>query len=168
MIRAEECANPVKFLEAVMRGPTVVPLLRIQAAGLLLKTPKYAVRYLSRAIDIEPPNSIEEARSQIKQIIGLERLQYIGCDEAREQVERLNAYIESERATDHDLRLAALEARDPPKPPPLTIEGGLGDLPGAGVQMPPREISSPEGSETAAKGVENPNPWGGPPKDAST
>jgi hypothetical protein len=158
MVRVEDCRNPVAFLEAVMSGPTVLPLLRIQAASLLMRAPKYAVRYLSRAVDIEPPNSIEEARAQIKQIIGLERLQYIGVDEAREQVERLNAYIESERATDHDLRLAALEARDPPKPPPIIIEGGLGDLPGADVQMPP---GPPAGSETAAKGVEN--PW--QPKD---
>jgi hypothetical protein len=151
-----------------MDGPTVNPLLRVQAASVLLKVPKYAVRYLSKPIDISPPNSIEEARAQIRQIIGLERLQYIGVDEAREQVERLNSFIESERAHDHDLRLAALEARDPPKPPPMLIEGGCGDLPGAGVDMPARENAAPEASETATKGVENPNPWGGPPKDPTS
>jgi hypothetical protein len=158
-IRAEACGHPVAFLEAVMAGPTVNPLLRTQAAGMLLKVPKYATRYLSRAIEIDPPNTIEEAREQIKQIIGLERLKYIGCDEAKEQIERLTAFILAEQSTDHEQRLRALEAREAPVIG-ITVEAGLPHLPGTNISMPPREIAA--SADDSPKGV---NPWAGSGKD---
>jgi hypothetical protein len=161
VIKAEACKHPVAFLEEVMAGPLVNPLLRVQAAGMLAKMPKYATRYLSRTIDLKPPNSIDEAREQIKQIIGLERLKYIGCDEAKEQIDRLNAFIEAERGTDFEHRIEALEEDRRQRGPPQTvieIESQMPDLPGTNVLIPPRTITGPG---EPAKGD---NPWS-PDKD---
>jgi hypothetical protein len=159
-IRAEACRDKISFLEAVMAGDVVNPLLRVQAAGMLVKVPKYATRYLSRAIDIDAPNTIDEAKEQIKQIIALERCRYIGCDEAKEQIERLQSYIVSEQATDHEARLRALEARELPVVD-VKVEGGLPTMPGCeNTKMPPRELAV--APDEAEKGV---NPWS-PDKDA--
>jgi hypothetical protein len=149
VVRAEACRHPVTFLEAVMAGDVVNPLLRVQAAGMLVKVPKYATRYLSRAIDIDAPNSIDEAKEQIKQIIALERCRYIGCDEAREQIERC------EQATDHEARLRALEAKELPVVD-VKVEGGAPQMPGTeDMIMPPRELAVKQDEDTP-KGA---NPW---------
>jgi hypothetical protein len=154
MIRAEACANPTVFLEAVMSGPTVNPLLRVQAAGMLLKSPKHNVRYLSRSIDIPPPTSVAEAQDQMQQVIGLERLRYIGVDEAREQIERLGAYIASQQSIDHEARIAALEQANRERGPPAPIieVTGMPAMPGTeNVRMP--ECATP------AEPPSDPNPW---------
>jgi hypothetical protein len=124
---------------------------------MLVKVPKYATRYLSKTIDIDPPNSIDEAKEQIKQIVALERCRYIGCDEAKEQIERLQSYIVCEQATDHEARLRALEARELPVVG-ITVEGGLPTMPGCEATiMPPRTLAVKQ-DEDPPKGV---NPWSG-------
>jgi hypothetical protein len=78
---------------------------------------------------------------------GLERLKYIGCDEAKEQIDRLNAFIEAERGTDFEHRIEALEEDRRQRGPPQTvieIESQMPDLPGTDILMPPRTITGPQ------------------------
>jgi hypothetical protein len=142
-------------------GDVVNPLLRVQAVGMLVKVPKYATRYLSKPIDIDAPNSIDEVKEQIKQIIALERCRYIGCDEAKEQLERLQTYITCEQATDHEARLRALKARELPVVG-VTVAGGMPPWPGTSTIMPPRELAVKPDEPDPPKGV---NPWSPPDKE---
>jgi hypothetical protein len=157
MVHMRNDRDPVEFLEKVMIAPQLPDMLRVHAASQLLKAPKNAVRFLSKQIDIEAPNSIDEAKEQIKQIIALERCRYIGCDEAKEQLDRLNLYIQAEQATDHEQRLRALERPGMPAIG-LTVEGGLPPMPGTNITMPPRQL--------VVKPDEPPNnPWSSAKKD---
>ena len=127
--------DPAAFLHSVVsqRGADAA----FQAAAILMPYPhsRMTARFISKAAELPPPTTVEQATETIAKIGVLAAAGKIGLDEANDLVGHQKAFIEAKVGTDIEARLASIEQalRDRSIVLNHSIEvfGGLPDLPGS-------------------------------------
>jgi len=144
--------DPLEFFASVMARPRAPLPLRLQAAGLLSPYvyARATARFVSKPVELPVTETVEQATAAIAKLSSLAAAGKIGLDEANDLVSHQKAFIEARVTSDTEARLDAIEKALERLVPPveIAIEGGLPDLPGASILMPPRAVAPlPDGDD---------------------
>jgi hypothetical protein len=142
-------ADEVKGIDLVASIAAFVgaPLqMRLQAGSILAmyQEPKLGER-IGRDLQLPEADSVETATQNIAKIGAEAAADRLPPDLASKLISHQQAYIDACVSHETVVRLAAIEAAIERLPPPaeVLVEGGLPDLPGSSILMPPRVLSPP-------------------------
>jgi hypothetical protein len=138
--------DPWDLLNSIVTSAETNAALRITAATALMpyQYARKATRYVDRPFELPAPTSVEEATANIARLASLAAAKTIALDEMNDLIGAQKSYIEAKIGTDTEAQLAAIKQalRDNPHLSfDLTVLGGLSDLPGTDVLMPPRTLA---------------------------
>jgi hypothetical protein len=146
---APKKANEIRGLDLVasVADHTSAPLqMRLQAGTILAQYQELRpAERIGRDLGLPVATSVEIATQNIAKIGAEAAADRLSADIAAKLISHQQSYIEARVACDIEAAVANFEAAIERLPPPVDVkvEGGLPDLPGSSILMPPRVITPP-------------------------
>jgi hypothetical protein len=139
-------ADAMALLSAVVSREEANLALRISAASALMpyQHSRKTARYIDRPFELPAPTNVEQATENIAKLATLAAAGTIALDEMETLLGAQRAYVDAKSDTDNERRLAAIEQllRQHPQLTAIDLEvvGGLPELAGTSILLPPRTL----------------------------